>query len=845
VGENLLAISRQDANAIEIMNHDGLLGEFYEKCLGCPEAYHYLGELVSQLSHRYPNMNVLEIGKSIRFPNVDVPDSQPGAGTGGATKIVLPSLGESFDNFTFTDISSGFFEQAQRVFGHYEDRLDFKTLDITKKPGPQGFKEHSYDMVVAANVLHATPILADTLTNVRSLLKPGGHLLLLELTNLKSNRAGFIFGLFADWWAGQHEGRELAPFVPVERWDSLMSDNGFSSIDTRTADLDHDVFALSVFSARAVDSRTARLDAPLLTSATDSAPQIVVIGGKQDVLGGLVSSLRRTLSDRSFRIFGDLQDILDQSLKPNSTFLVLSELENELFAHLNEDKFESVKSVLFYARNVIWVTENAWTEHPHQAMLLGLLRTLRLENSDINFQSLDVDNIDALDASMLATQVVRLEAERGYRPEGILWTMEPELRLENGRLYAPRLTPDKVRNDRYNAARRSISTSANPSQATVAFRGNQTGGYFHAVKHSLLDKRVPDDQVRILVNRSSAQAIRVGNLGYFFLVDGQAIDSRAHVLALSESNASQVDVPTSRVVNIADDVNSDNFDLLAVAAELFADAVLSCAAPGSSMLVFEPYPFMLEPLLRRASRMKVEVTFAAADESHGASCPDSWLQLHEKDTVLSLAKAVPSRCSSFFDLSDAACPVSLANRLRSSLPAYCTKYKACHLYQEASFSLSVSSENLVGNLLADALNTASKQQAVSESVPATKLANQNCQIQSSTIIDWTNCNTLTTRVLPIDSADLFSREKTYLLVGLAGDLGRSLCLWMIQHGARHVVLTSRNPKVDQTWIDEMASLCAVVKVQSMYVDEDEPFILMRTLIEQECHTSRFDHIRSC
>jgi len=53
---------RQDENVFEVMNHDGLLSDFYEKCLGCPQAYHYLGKLVGQLTHRYPNMNILEIG---------------------------------------------------------------------------------------------------------------------------------------------------------------------------------------------------------------------------------------------------------------------------------------------------------------------------------------------------------------------------------------------------------------------------------------------------------------------------------------------------------------------------------------------------------------------------------------------------------------------------------------------------------------------------------------------------------------------------------------------------------------------------------------------------------------
>lgn len=62
VGEHLADTMREDENVFELMNHDGLLAEFYEKCLGCPQAYHYLGKLVGQLTHRYQNMDILEIG---------------------------------------------------------------------------------------------------------------------------------------------------------------------------------------------------------------------------------------------------------------------------------------------------------------------------------------------------------------------------------------------------------------------------------------------------------------------------------------------------------------------------------------------------------------------------------------------------------------------------------------------------------------------------------------------------------------------------------------------------------------------------------------------------------------
>lgn len=65
-GANMLSSVRKDENVFEFMNSDGLLTEVYEKGIGLPQAYVYLRELVKQVTARFQNMDVLEIGKSLR-----------------------------------------------------------------------------------------------------------------------------------------------------------------------------------------------------------------------------------------------------------------------------------------------------------------------------------------------------------------------------------------------------------------------------------------------------------------------------------------------------------------------------------------------------------------------------------------------------------------------------------------------------------------------------------------------------------------------------------------------------------------------------------------------------------
>ena len=94
-----------------------------------------------------------------------------GAGTGSATSVVLPELPADCE-YMFTDISAGFFAEAEGRFGSSEIPIEYRPLDIEKEPSNQGFEPHAYDLIIAANVLHATRDLGVTLAHCRELLAP-------------------------------------------------------------------------------------------------------------------------------------------------------------------------------------------------------------------------------------------------------------------------------------------------------------------------------------------------------------------------------------------------------------------------------------------------------------------------------------------------------------------------------------------------------------------------------------------------------------------------------------------------------------------------------------------------
>ena len=150
-----------------------------------------------------------------------------GAGTGSTTAAVLAALpGDSFD-YSFTDVSAGFFAEAEERFGKDYPSVEFRVLDIEADPVGQGFGEHQYDLVLAANVLHATRDMGETLAHCRTLLAPHGQLLALELLQ-RQDWLDLTFGLLNGWWRFADTYRTESALAGESAWRQALADSKFA-----------------------------------------------------------------------------------------------------------------------------------------------------------------------------------------------------------------------------------------------------------------------------------------------------------------------------------------------------------------------------------------------------------------------------------------------------------------------------------------------------------------------------------------------------------------------------------------------------------------------------------------
>ncbi len=153
-----------------------------------------------------------------------------GGGTGNLTCLLADVIASAGVEYHFTDIGSSFVTRAKLAA---EQRglhnMRFGRFDISRPPEPQGFRAHSYDLVLGYNVVHATADLVQTTRHLRFLLAQGGGLILVETVNSR-RWIDLIWGLAHGWWSfTDSTRRQSSPLLPLDEWEEVLIEAGFAA----------------------------------------------------------------------------------------------------------------------------------------------------------------------------------------------------------------------------------------------------------------------------------------------------------------------------------------------------------------------------------------------------------------------------------------------------------------------------------------------------------------------------------------------------------------------------------------------------------------------------------------
>ncbi|KAF4539204.1 Beta-ketoacyl synthase [Lasiodiplodia theobromae] len=814
VGEDLPMKIRTNGNIVETMVRDGMLDAFYEEGLGLHIANNWEANMAVQLTHRYPRMNVLEIG----------------GGTGGSTRIILPRLGQNFSTYTFTDVSAGFFEAAEERFKDYADRMVFKTLDMEKDITEQGFQEGHYDMILASNVLHVGADLDATMSNVRRLLKPGGWLINMEtVTFFPCLRNGFAMAGLSGWWIGADTGRPWGPTIDIAEWDKVYKRTGFSGVDTFAPNFDS-LHPFSVMAAQAVDERVSFLRKPLEVEPADAKKEeLVVIGGRTEEVSEIVDRVVELLAPRfsSVSRVDSVDAFVDGSATVPTCVLNLSELDTPVMQELMDDqpdKFDALKEIFSSARDILWVTKGSRAESPYSRMVVGMARAIRKEIPSVNFQNLDVDVLDEGSAELFAATMLRHQTlhrwEKELLPGALRWSREPEMHLENGKIYLPRLKSAKDLNDRYNSTKRQIAHGVSVKESRIELVGTKDS-YELREPSPLKPAPATEGKVVIKVTKSLLQSVKVPTAGYYFLCYGTT-ESGETVVAFSDSSESVIAVPKNWTVPHSAKVDPAKA-LLSIAANILADLVTTVAPAQGTLLAHDPDPIVAAALSRQAAAKRIRVFFTTTQANKKRP---NWIYIHPNSPRRLLKKSLPKGVSLFINLSGRD-DSKLIDEISEYLPAGCTLSDRSPFFGNTVEMRPAANPDLVGRYLSTGwANAKASSFAIPGStteIPLKDVPGHRGKAEQLSVVDWVADATVPANVQPIDTgANLFKPDRTYFMVGLSGEVGQSITQWMIRHGARHVVLTSRNPQVDPEWIETLEDeYAAVVKTMSLDVTDRE------------------------
>ena len=810
-GENLVLEVRRSGSILEHVLKDGLLDRFYEESAALNYNNVLIGRVIGQIAHRYPGLRIFEVG----------------AGTGGSTSQVLPAVGSALSSYTYTDISAGFFSRVKDRFRKYADRMIFATFDMAKSASEQGFEEGTYDVVVASNVLHATGQLDTMIGNVRKLLRPGGFLVMLELLSNYSLGIDAVMGALPGWWEGAEveSWRRDGPSLNLDQWTELTRRHGFAGVNTHTSS-SNPLQAFSVVVCQAINPLITALNDPLAATthlSSNKLQQLLVVGGNiastcKTVLKAIEIARERYAKVTHLRSLEELNKV---GLEQESTVLCLTELDEQYLEQRSNSKIEALKVLWRDARNVLWVTRGARDDSPYSAMMLGLCRTIRFENPHLNLQVLDFDVTPS--AESLVESLIRLElgVEAKDSDSNALWEIEPEIHIVNNRALVPRLYPHSSANNRYNSSRRTVKEEVDITKSVVELGIAPDARIGEVRLASPFSSKRGNSTIDVEVHLSVQPAIKIEG-AYFHLCVGKDVKSGDSIIAASqESVRSTMQVPGAWTKILPQSIASPDLHILVYS--MIAQSIIHHTKPDDVVLVHNANGHLCKAIRTEAAAHDVSFTFTTSIQpSASFKSHESAIFLHENLPRRIIEKVIPQDTTTVIDMTSATKSIFEGLWTKVRLPQVKMLHASdfvSHFFKSPAVIPDTSKIQDILDLSCRSITRASRRNTVSgdllSSISLEDVQNPEKSEAGNSlfnVVDWKSSTHVSAVLQNIDVGTVFRNDGTYWLVGLAGDMGRSFCHWMVHHGARHIVLSSRNPKLHPSSFKSLEAFGADIKV---------------------------------
>ena len=419
-----------------------------------PGKYSYASAYIDLLAHKNPHLKCLEIN----------------AGTGDATCSILKVLGGSerevprFASYEVIDVANENFEDVRAKTQAWDKLISFKKLGFNADLLDQGFRQHSYDLIIATHAGNRNKIAGKTLSSVRKLLKSEGRLMILESTD-----------------------KSILPTIIEREWEDLLEHTGFSGLEVSGTG---STVELTTIISKPIVFDTPKYPEVVIITDTETFP---VPNRLKTILGGLGADVSiTTLADA----------------KPwGKACIVLSETIPNVLTNPSSAELKSVQGILSDSNGVLWVTQGATIESdsPNSNLVSGLTRTMRLESSS-TIITLDLDICTPLGADS-NVQTIFDVFSRAFSLNRTDEVLDVEYSERDGLIMIPRVVEDKDLNTFVSSTiegpmptEEPFVQAGRPLAIDIGVPGQPES--LHFVSDVRMDQDMPDDCVEIEVRAS-------------------------------------------------------------------------------------------------------------------------------------------------------------------------------------------------------------------------------------------------------------------------------------------------------------------------------------------------------
>ncbi|KAF2006550.1 KR-domain-containing protein [Amniculicola lignicola CBS 123094] len=829
VASNLLAIFNGETHPLELLLKSGLLKDGYAEwteldCAKQAAAY------VDLLAHQVPGLNILEVG----------------GGTAATTRNFIRALRSGTDDsvrslrcnrYDFTDISAAFLEKAQEEFAVYHSQMTYATLNTERDFAEQGFSEGFYDIVAADNVLHVTTDLGKTLRNVRKALKTGGKLIMHELIRPAGWTAGFIFGVFPGWWLGVDDGRTLSPNLEPRGWDNILKANGFSGVDIVFRDFDDDVahqVGWMVATATEVEPASS-----LTVQLPAKHEAIIVINNAsehQQSLSHDLGSPLQELTGSKPRILDLATATAETTIDENVLVILLIDCGPSFVATLDGTAWDCMSLLVQKSRRLLWVSAGGGHgASPDHGMLDGLTRTLRSENNELHLVTVSLDFAEA--KSPKATHLMKIAREMLSRAAH--QNYEQEYTEIDGFLHTRRLNEANQLKSALDARVIPYQVSPMPLDGKIRFKLSPTSSPEsddppHYIRLPESSRETPTDHtVEILARAVSVQSRgysitpeqeeypAYGNYCSGIVLSGglhSGFVSGDYVLAIQDSPLrSHLQVPSQCVVKLPADLSfTDACSVIPpVVTAYHAMVEVGDVKPGHFVLIHDGASLVGQAALRLLASRGVRNVWATAANEEANVCiaenqslpserilPKAWFDGHsmlsyqwKRKFDIILTQTTDSVSSLLY--------YAKSGGRAIVIDPSTTESKDVRPMQSTPENICVSTipvgmgtpEALIYaiNVPTPVLMSPKNDAVISRALDLVSIVSrlQHSKEAKMTIVEFNDNDIADVRNYG-QSEHSVNPRGTYVIAGGFGGLGRAVARWLVDHGARYLILLSRS-----------------------------------------------------